>query len=291
LRVKDPLNMTPRLATPVDAIRLDTTPRASTPPGDIIHPSTAAEDELYDARKAEALNARAQAIISAASALAGCFDSSVPAAAANAPAAAAYAPAASASALIGPASAVAAEKLMKAGYTNVSDFRGGIAEWLQHGFPLEGSGPQVESVSHDGVFEVSTDTSVVRWTGRNLFNHHHGIVKLAGGRIEIEKGVLKAARFTLDMNSIACEDLVDTAYNAMLIRHLRDDDFFAVDRFPAAEFICDRAEPLPACTDGTPHTELSTARPAHTPRCHEALELPRRHRGGGWRSSHGTGAV
>jgi rhodanese-related sulfurtransferase len=188
-------------------------------------------------------------------------------------------------------SAVAAEKLMKAGYTNVSDFRGGIAEWLQHGFPLEGSGPQVESVSHDGVFEVSTDTSVVRWTGRNLFNHHHGIVKLAGGRIEIEKGVLKAARFTLDMNSIACEDLVDTAYNAMLIRHLRDDDFFAVDRFPAAEFICDRAEPLPACTDGTPHTELSTARPAHTPRCHEALELPRRHRGGGWRSSHGTGAV
>jgi polyisoprenoid-binding protein YceI len=153
-------------------------------------------------------------------------------------------------------SAVAAEKLMKAGYTNVSDFRGGIAEWLQHGFPLEGAGPQVESASHDGVFEVSTDTSVVRWTGRNLFNHHHGTVKLAGGRIEIEQGVLKAARFTLDMNSIACEDLVDTAYNAMLIRHLRDDDFFAVDRFPIAEFVCDRAELLPTCTDGTPNYQL-----------------------------------
>lgn len=153
-------------------------------------------------------------------------------------------------------SAVAAEKLMKAGYTNVSDFRGGIAEWLQQGFPLEGTGPQVESASHDGVFDVSTDTSVVRWTGRNLFNHHHGTVKLTGGRIEIEQGVLKAARFTLDMNSIACEDLVDSTYNAMLIRHLRDDDFFAVNRFPTAEFVGEQAEALPACTDGTPNYQL-----------------------------------
>ena len=58
------------------------------------------------------------------------------------------------------------------------------------------------------------------------------------------------------MNSIACEDLVDTAYNAMLIRHLRDDDFFAVDRFPTAEFICDHADPLPSCTPGTPNYTL-----------------------------------
>ncbi len=58
------------------------------------------------------------------------------------------------------------------------------------------------------------------------------------------------------MNSIACEDLVDTAYNAMLIRHLRDDDFFAVDRFPTAKFVCERAEPLESCTPGTPNYSL-----------------------------------
>ena len=77
LRVKDPLN-----TTPVDGTRLerslDTTPPASTPQDDIIHTSAVAEDELYVARKAEALNARAQAIISAASALAGSFHSSAP---------------------------------------------------------------------------------------------------------------------------------------------------------------------------------------------------------------------
>lgn len=153
-------------------------------------------------------------------------------------------------------SAVAAEKLAKAGYTNVHDFRGGMAEWRESGLLVEGMPAEASAAILSGVFDVDTETSLVRWTGRNLFNHHHGTVKLSGGRIEVENGALKTARFTLDMNQIACEDLVDTAYNALLIRHLRDDDFFAVDRFPTAEFVCDRAESLPGCTDGTPNHQL-----------------------------------
>lgn len=147
----------------------------------------------------------------------------------------------------------AAEKLTKAGYTDVTVFPGGIAEWQQHGFPLEGTSAEITSPNPGGHFEVDAETSLVRWTGRNLFNHHHGTLKLSGGHIEVKNGALQSARFTLDMNSIACEDLVDSAYNAMLIRHLRDDDFFAVDRFPTAEFVCDRADSLQACTPGTPN--------------------------------------
>jgi polyisoprenoid-binding protein YceI len=156
-------------------------------------------------------------------------------------------------------STVAAEKLVKAGYTNVRDFRGGLTEWLKQSLAVEGVGAQDDSSRVNGIYELDTETSVVRWTGRNLFNHHQGTVKLAGGRIEVQNGALEAASFTLDMNSIACEDLVDTAYNAMLIRHLRDDDFFAVDRFPTADFICEHAEPLPSCTPGTPNYTLHGA--------------------------------
>jgi len=152
----------------------------------------------------------------------------------------------------------AAEKLTKAGYTNVIVFPGGIAEWRQNNLPLEGTHSEPGLTTPHGHYDLDTETSLVRWTGRNLFNHHQGTLKLSSGHIEIENGVLQSARFTLDMNSIACEDLVDTAYNAMLIRHLRDDDFFAVDRFPTAEFICNRADPFPTCTPGTPNT-LSTA--------------------------------
>ena len=156
-------------------------------------------------------------------------------------------------------STTAAEKLAKAGYTNVRDFRGGLTEWQQNGLAVEGTGLIGDSINPDGLFKVDVETSVVRWTGRNLFNHHQGTIKLAGGRIEVQNGALQAASFTLDMNRIVCEDLVDTAYNALLIRHLRDDDFFAVDQFPTAEFVCERAEPLPSCTPGTPNYTLHGA--------------------------------
>lgn len=153
-------------------------------------------------------------------------------------------------------SAVAAKKLVSVGYVDVMDFRGGLAAWLALGFGVEGTGLQAESSDLEGFYAVDVETSVVRWTGRNLFNHHHGTVKLAGGQIELRQGKLQAASFTLDMNRITCDDLVDTAYNALLIQHLRDEDFFAVERFPTAEFVCEKAEPLPSCTAGTPNHTL-----------------------------------
>ena len=150
----------------------------------------------------------------------------------------------------------AAEKLTKVGYTNVTAFTGGIAEWRQNSLPLEGTHAEACLATPQGHYEIDTEISVVRWTGRNLFNHHQGTLKLASGHIEVQNGILQSARFIIDMNSIACEDLVDTAYNAMLIHHLRDDDFFAVDRFPTAVFVCDRAAPLPSCTPGIPNYTL-----------------------------------
>ncbi|WP_395752336.1 YceI family protein [Prosthecobacter sp.] len=150
----------------------------------------------------------------------------------------------------------AAEKLTKTGYTHVSAFTGGLAEWRQHQLPLEGTHAEPAAAAPQGHYQIDTATSLVRWTGRNLFNHHHGTLRLSGGQIEIQNGILQSARFTLDMNSIACEDLADNVFNAMLIRHLRDDDFFAVDRFPTAEFICTGATPLSACTPGTPNYTL-----------------------------------
>jgi polyisoprenoid-binding protein YceI len=153
-------------------------------------------------------------------------------------------------------SAVAVEKLVAAGYSQVRDFRGGLTEWISHGFATEGRGLQNESAGEDGTYSVDAESSVVRWTGRNLFNHHNGTVKLAGGQIEVENGVLKAARFSLDMRSIACEDLTDANYNALLIRHLHDADFFDVANHPTADFIAEKAEPISGCTEGIPNYHI-----------------------------------
>ncbi len=153
-------------------------------------------------------------------------------------------------------SEAAAAKLVQDGYTNVHDFRGGLAEWKAEGRPVEGTGIDKSPPDLHGTFAVDTGTSLVRWTGRNLFNFHHGTLRLAGGRLDLNHGALVSAQFVLDMNSIACDDLTDSTYNALLIRHLRDNDFFAVDRFPTAECVLSAADPLPESSPGTPNHRL-----------------------------------
>ena len=153
-------------------------------------------------------------------------------------------------------SKVALEKLRAAGYTIVLDYPDGLAGWEAAGFPLEGDGHLPAPPTLEGTYAVNSAESLIRWTGRNLFNHHNGFVRLAGGEIKLVAGVMESARFVVDMNSIVCEDLTDTQWNAMLIRHLQTADFFEVGRFPTAEFVAERAEAIAASSEGTPNYVL-----------------------------------
>jgi polyisoprenoid-binding protein YceI len=149
--------------------------------------------------------------------------------------------------------ATAAEKLRTAGYTNVQVFEGGLDAWNAAGLPLEGTGHLPHPPVPDGLYHLDTAESVIRWTGRNLFNHHSGTVRLAGGDIRARQGQLVSARFTINMASIVCEDLGDPAMNAMLLAHLRTADFFDVEHHPTAEFVAESADPIAGSTDGTPN--------------------------------------
>jgi polyisoprenoid-binding protein YceI len=149
--------------------------------------------------------------------------------------------------------AVAVEKLAALGYSNVSAFPGGLEEWHAAGLPLEGDGPLPAPPVLDGRYVVDTDASLIRWTGRNLFNHHHGTVRLAGGEIILRQNQLVSARFRIDMHSIDCEDIADSALNRQLLDHLHSTDFFDLARHREAEFVAVAADPLPHATDGTPN--------------------------------------
>jgi polyisoprenoid-binding protein YceI len=149
--------------------------------------------------------------------------------------------------------ATAVEKLCAAGYTEVRCFEGGLAEWQAAGLPLEGKGLLPQPPVPDGTYTVDVAQSIIRWTGRNLFNHHNGTVHLAGGEIVLSQGILVSARFTIDMTRIANEDISDSAMNAMLLAHLRNADFFDVDHHPTAEFVAETAEKIPNRNDGTPN--------------------------------------
>jgi len=149
----------------------------------------------------------------------------------------------------------AAVKLRAASYsyTHVQPFEGGIAAWKAAGLPLEGTGLLPQPPVPDGTFRIDPAQSVIRWTGRNLFNFHSGTVQLASGEIVLRQGELLSARFTIDMASIANEDLTDPAYRALLITHLSSADFFDVEHHPTAEFVAIAAEKIDVSTEGTPN--------------------------------------
>lgn len=153
----------------------------------------------------------------------------------------------------------AAVKLLQAGYREVGEFTGGLDEWAAAGFALEGDGGDPGAPVPDGDFSVDVAQSIVRWTGRNLFNHHSGTVRLASGALSVRGGTLAAAAFDIDLNSIACEDIADAGMNALLVGHLKNSDFFEVDRHPLARFVASACTPVPGATDGTPNFRLAGA--------------------------------
>ena len=65
-----------------------------------------------------------------------------------------------------------------------SPMHGLLAEWKAAGLPLEGDGHLPQPPVPDGTFRLDTAQSVIRWTGRNLFNHHSGGMKV--GRMMYE---------------------------------------------------------------------------------------------------------
>ena len=138
---------------------------------------------------------------------------------------------------------VAAEKLLRAGFQDVLDFRGGLAEWRAAGFAIEGSSPGENAPpARDGIHAIDLAESRVVWVGRNLINKHWGHVALKSGHVEFRDGIPSGGEAVLDLHRISCSDLAKSNLHDVLIHHLESDDFFDVARFPEARFHFERAE-------------------------------------------------
>jgi polyisoprenoid-binding protein YceI len=86
------------------------------------------------------------------------------------------------------------------------------------------------------VFQVDAKESKLNWTGKKVTGQHQGTINVADGKLEVESNVLKGGSFSLDTRSIAVTDIKDEGSNAKLLGHLKSDDFFSVEKFPAATF-------------------------------------------------------
>ncbi|HEY5707538.1 MAG TPA: YceI family protein [Terrimicrobiaceae bacterium] len=150
---------------------------------------------------------------------------------------------------------MAAEKLCRAGYTQVFELREGLEGWKSAGLPLEGSDESrvAEAPPLDGWLDIDVVESRVEWAGRNLLNKHNGRIALKGGKLRFDHGHLVGGELTLDMSAITCEDLAGDPSHDVLIAHLMSHDFFDVELYPEARFVIVATERIAGAAAGAPN--------------------------------------
>ena len=160
-------------------------------------------------------------------------------------------------------SVVAAEKLNRAGFTRIFDFSGGRAAWAEAGGAFEGNGvlpAAAQPASEVRTFSVDIDMSTIEWIGRNLNSTHRGNLRVSRGNLSLRTdGTFEGGNIMLDMNSLENTDIADPSLRQVLIAHLKSDDFFDVERFPAAELQVRSSSLLPKATPGSPNQHVTAS--------------------------------
>jgi polyisoprenoid-binding protein YceI len=158
------------------------------------------------------------------------------------------------------AAATAREKLLAAGYGDVLVLSGGLAGWAAAGYPVEQLGSNTEAaVIRDGRYRLDPAASVLEWTGRNINNRHYGRIPFSRGELVINRGELRQGEIVLDMTGITNLDLQDDTYRQMLVSHLKSDDFFDVQRYPAAAITISGWQAINGAAPGTPDHVITAA--------------------------------
>ncbi|MHC9088537.1 YceI family protein [Tenacibaculum sp. IMCC1] len=85
-------------------------------------------------------------------------------------------------------------------------------------------------------YKTNIAESSVAWKGSKPTGSHNGVVSLSKGTLEIENGNVKSGEFIIDMTTISCEDLKAGDGKEDLEKHLKNADFFDVEKFPTAKF-------------------------------------------------------
>lgn len=84
-----------------------------------------------------------------------------------------------------------------------------------------------------GKYEIDLENSYITWGAEFVsgLNREEGKVKLKSGVVSVDEGRVMSGIFEIDMNSIS-----DNQNKERLVKHLKSEDFFAVEKFPSSIF-------------------------------------------------------
>ena len=74
--------------------------------------------------------------------------------------------------------------------------------------------------------------SKLEWLGEKVTGKHEGSINLKSGWLTLKDNKLQAGEFIIDMSSILCYEP-----NDRLVRHLKSDDFFSVEKYPETKLV------------------------------------------------------
>ena len=85
-------------------------------------------------------------------------------------------------------------------------------------------------------YKVDTQASIVNWKAYKVTGEHFGTVNLQSGSLQFTDGKLTGGAFEMNMTTIKVLD-IQGEYAGKLEGHLKSDDFFSVEKNPAAQFV------------------------------------------------------
>ena len=94
--------------------------------------------------------------------------------------------------------------------------------------------PKVQNVienNETSLYLVDIVNSEIKWIGKKITSSHEGTIRLSSGKIKMNGNHVQSAELIVDMTTIQNTDIENEKYRKKLNGHLRNEDFFNVEKY------------------------------------------------------------
>ena len=83
--------------------------------------------------------------------------------------------------------------------------------------------------------EIDVEKSSIKWIGTKITgSNHFGLISPKPSELTLKDGKVVSGKVVIDMTTITVTDITDSERAAKFLRHMMNEDFFEVNKFPTA---------------------------------------------------------